>query len=169
MAEKREALKEEINATQGVPLINGAELKSPEPVYERLYKLAAKTKPDEKEEKPSQESLKKQHRGKPIYEALSELHSLREAKQQIRNKKALEDEKKTLEKEAEDQKLKVSEEMSHKKFLKEFGKVLKYMEFHEKDFDAENPDLRLSFHQMGGLLTTMGFINSELLPVHTDF
>ena len=53
--------------------------------------------------------------------------------------------------------------------MKEFGKVMQYMEFHEKDFEAANPDLRLSFNQMGGVLTTLGFIHKELLPVHADF
>jgi hypothetical protein len=122
-------------------------------------------------EKPSSpaEAQKKPHRGKPIYEALSELHSLKEAKQQTRIKKIKEDEKLKLEKEVEEKKLKASDEMSKKKFLKEFAKVMQYMEFHEADFKADDPNLRLNFHQMGGILTTMGFIHSELLPYHTDF
>lgn len=36
------------------------------------------------------------------------------------------------------------------------------MEFHENNFKADDPGLKLSFSQMGGILTTMGFISAEL-------
>ena len=71
-----------METTTAKPLINKTvdDQKSPEPVYERLFKLAQvpKKKPEksDKAEKPSSpaEAQKKHHRGKPIYEALSALH-----------------------------------------------------------------------------------------------
>jgi hypothetical protein len=36
------------------------------------------------------------------------------------------------------------------------------MEHHEPEFKAEDPAQKLTFSQMGGILTTMGFISSEL-------
>lgn len=59
--------------------------------------------------------------------------------------------------------------MSNKKFIKEYAKVMEHMEYHEENFKADNPDQRLTFSQMGGILTTMGFISSELQSSQGDF
>jgi hypothetical protein len=70
---------------------------------------------------------------------------------------------------AEKSKLKVSNGMNNKKFLKEFRKILENMEHHEDNFKVDDPDQLLSFSQMGGILTTLGFISSELQVTHSDF
>lgn len=43
------------------------------------------------------------------------------------------------------------------------------MEHHEENFKANDPDQLLNFSQMGGILTTLGFISSELQVTHSDF
>lgn len=84
-------------------------------------------------------------------------------------KKFYDDERKATKNEAEKQRLKESEEMSNRKFIKEYAKVLQHMAYHEPDFNAEDPNQRITFSQMGGILTTLGFISSELQSTQDDF
>lgn len=59
--------------------------------------------------------------------------------------------------------------MSNKKFVKEFARVMQHMEYHEENFKADDPKQVINFSQMGGILTTMGFISSELQRHQDDF
>ena len=81
----------------------------------------------------------------------------------------MEEESKMLKKEAEANRLQDSEEMSNRRFIKEYAKVMQHMEYHEDNFKADDPDQMLTFGQMGGILTTMGFISSELQSGQDDF
>ena len=104
----------------------------------------------------------KSHRGKPIYMALTEMHANKEQKNITSRAKRDEAEKLKLQQEAASTKLKASNAMNNKKLTKEFQKVLQNMEHHEEDFKAEDPSQLISFSQMGGILTTLGFISNDL-------
>ena len=90
------------------------------------------------------------------------MHASKEMKNQTSRQKRDEEERKTLEDEAKKSKLKCSNEMNNKKLTKEFNKILLNMEHHEEGFKAEDQEQLLNFSQMGGILTTLGFISNDL-------
>jgi len=59
--------------------------------------------------------------------------------------------------------------MANTKFLKEYIRVLTHMEAYEPNFKADDPSLRLSFSQMGGILTTLGFIPLDMSNNHAEY
>jgi RecG-like helicase len=157
-----------LSATTAKPAVNETIMRDDEPIHERLYKLGKK--PQAKEEKQTAKpKTARNHRGKPVYDALSEMHKITEKKKAILARKRKQEERELLEKEVESTKLKLTEELSNKRFIKEYAKVLQHMEFHETDFKADDPNQRITFSQMGGILTTMGFVSSELANTHEDF
>jgi len=149
--------------------------KNSEPVHERLFKKAVEYDEkrqklvDDKIEKQSKIAKGKKHRGEPIYEALTRLNVARDAKVEKERQRLEKAERLTLEKEAKQTKLKESGDMANLKFNKEFNKIIENMAYHEEDFDAEDPNQKFGFNQVGGVMTTLGFVSSDLQEESTDY